>query len=89
MQKYQGKLVVIKWIDSRGANARWQYLTDKEDLPVVCFSVGWIIKETKKYKTITPHLSDEQDSRQGCGDMTIPTNAIESISKLNLQPIQL
>jgi hypothetical protein len=88
-EKYRHKLVIVKWIDSRGASARWQFLEDKNELPVECISVGWIVKENKNYKTIVPHLSIESDLRQGCGDMVIPTRAIKSIPRIAIQPIRL
>jgi len=44
-----------------------------------CRSVGWLLHDTKECKVVVPHLSEEnhaEAAQQGCGDMTIPTQAI-------------
>lgn len=52
------KLVIIEWVDACGNNDTWVSLDDKEvGFLAPCVSVGWLIKETKKVKTIAHTVS--------------------------------
>lgn len=74
------KLVYIEWVDSCGDSSRWRELDEiKKDRPATIRSVGWLVKETEKSKTIVPHLSD---SDHGQGEMTIPKKAIRRTTVL-------
>lgn len=72
------KLVLIEWLDSHSGRG-WQ---TEEQLnsacePLRCRSVGWLFSDKKDCKVLVSHLAGEdQDSFQGCGDMTIPAKAI-------------
>ena len=72
-------LVRIQWEDSRGVTTGWEWKDDVDPLPpVVIFSVGYLIKDTKRYKTLVQSVSDEQI----LGRLTIPSGCIKSIKKL-------
>lgn len=68
------KLVYIEWEDCCGDGGRWRDLDDvKKDRTVIIRSVGWLVAESEKSKTIDPHLSD---LNHGQGEMTIPKSGI-------------
>jgi hypothetical protein len=80
-------LVLIKWVDSYGCGSAWGCTEDLEPRPHYCYSVGWIVKETKDVVVVVPHFSPKNDRieavESGCGDMTIPRVAIVEQTKLN------
>lgn len=74
------KLVLIEWVDSYGCSAAWASLADCKPSPMVCRSVGWLLHDGEESKVVVPHIAD--DAGQGCGDMTIPTEAIRRLVEL-------
>ncbi len=85
--KTGSKLVLIKWIDSFGCSSTWQPLGQIEDIkPMTCCSVGWIDYENDDCVVVIPHVSEDHNGipQQGCGDMTIPRQAILNITPLTL-----
>ena len=79
------RLVLVEWVDSYGCSASWQSLAESTPAPMVCRSVGWLLHDTTDWKVIVPHLSDanhQNTEQQGCGDMTIPTRSILSVTDL-------
>jgi len=81
------RLVLVEWADSCGAIARWQYLDETEPEYIVCHSVGWLVYDGKDCKRIVPHVglhTGPDASAQGCGDMTIPTSVIISMTDLRI-----
>ena len=72
-------LVLIEWLDSHYVNG-WT-LNDPNEQGLLCRSVGWLVHDGEKAKTIASHLSDEYEP-QRCGEMTIPSGAIVKIWKL-------
>lgn len=66
-------LVLIEWLDSQ-FTAEW-HTEPVHTEPLVCHSVGWLIHDGEKAKTIAPHITVES-LPQRCGEMTIPTCAI-------------
>ncbi len=72
------KLVLIEWVDSFGCSPSWTELSEVKPKPMRCRSVGWLIYDGDDCKVIVPHVSEDHDraERQGCGDMTIPNQAI-------------
>ncbi len=75
------KLVMIEWVDSCGCSSHWQSSEDLEEIePMVCKSVGWLLQENSNCVVIAPHNCE--DTKQMCGDMTIPTLAITKITAL-------
>lgn len=83
------KLVLIEWLDSFGCSSDWQEL-DEARLPkaMICRSVGWLFRDERDCKVIVPHVADVTDeSKQGCGDMTILTAAITRMVDLHEKPL--
>ncbi len=73
--------VFLMWEDSYGVGSTWEEFADKSTIvPHMCFSVGWIVKETKDAIVIVPHISPPNEQigavECGCGDMVIPKSAI-------------
>lgn len=74
------KLVLIEWLDSHSGRG-WQDIEvlERAAVPLYCRSVGWLLFDGKDCKVIIPHIAGEKNGNtmlQGCGDLTIPTNAI-------------
>lgn len=67
------KLMLIEWLDSHHA-AHWTTESPATE-PVLCRSVGWLVHDGDKAKTLSPHMTDEQNP-QRAGEMTIPTCAV-------------
>lgn len=82
------RLVIIEWFDTFGCSSSWENLSELsengEPKPLICQSVGWLLHDGKESKVIVPHIADasENTAQQGCGDMTIPTCCIKSITDL-------
>lgn len=72
-------LVLITWLDSHYV-AGW-HTEDAATKPSHCRSVGWLIHDGTKAKTIAAHITDEEPP-QRCGEMTIPTASIVKIQVL-------
>jgi hypothetical protein len=84
-EKY--RLVYIEWEDSYGCSPRWENVDNCSPSVMVCRSVGWLIYDGEKCKVIVPHMNQPENdavSRQGCGDMTIPTSAIVKIADVGI-----
>lgn len=73
------KLVLIEWLDSAIAGAWTRDEPDPE--PVLCQSVGWLVQDGKKVKTLAPHMTVEEEA-QRAGSMTIPVCCITRIVTL-------
>jgi len=80
------RLVLIQWLDSYGCSSDWQDLDACYAKALICRSVGWLLHDGDDCKVIVPHITNPNNgvSRQGCGDMTIPTKAILQIDDLPL-----
>lgn len=79
------KLVLVEWLDSYGCSSEWQRLDQANPQVLRCHSVGWLFHDGDDCKVIVPHLSEADHvsaEQQGCGDMTIPTKAVLSITEL-------
>ena len=72
------RLVLVEWIDSYGCSPAWESLSDCQPKLMQCRSVGWLLHDGDDCKVIIPHLSERHDdvTKQGCGDMTIPSRAV-------------
>jgi hypothetical protein len=76
------KLVIVEWIDSYSIedSNRWQFICDmKKPKDLICISVGWILKETKKMITVVPHITDIKNkyvSGSHQGSINIPKKCI-------------
>ncbi len=74
------KLVMIEWLDSSHTAGWSRGRPGGESLLIR--SVGWLVRDGKKAKTVAPHVSHEKDP-QMAGVMTIPSCSIVSIRQLN------
>jgi transcription antitermination factor NusA-like protein len=73
------KLVVIEWLDSKGIHDAWEYISKIKPLkPVKCISVGFLIDDNKKYKTLVQSIGNGQV----LGRMTIPVCSIDRIEEI-------
>ena len=73
------KLVQIDWVDSKSGPNAWEYRDDLPSLPpVLCTTVGYLLEDSRKYKTVAQSLSDSQVH----GRITIPTACIQRIRRL-------
>ena len=78
-------LVLVEWIDSAQPRSRWEYLSDiGKPEPIRCVSVGWLIFDGKKSKSIAPNMGsiDDHESLHVSGVITIPTCAVTRIKRL-------
>ncbi len=67
------KKVYIEWVDSKSGPTEWEYLEDIETLnPIVCQSIGFLLEDNKKYKTLASTISESQV----WGRITIPSCSI-------------
>ena len=77
--KKSKKLVIIEWVDSKGVIDNWEYVEEIKPLkPVKCISVGFLIDDNKKYKTLVQSIGDGQV----LGRMTIPVCSIDRIEEI-------
>ena len=70
--------VLIEWEDSHTIEG-WHHLDGPlDDTPVTCRSVGWLVLDGAKVKTVAPHMSvpSEGETPQACGIMRIPVRSI-------------
>lgn len=73
------RLVLIEWDDSRLAPAAWEHAEDLAALkPSRCMSVGFLLHDGKRYKTIAQSIGEGQV----VGRMTIPAGCIRRVSTL-------
>ena len=75
------QLVLIEWVDAVYHDL-WEPLADSDPTDMVVRSVGWLAKETPEYKLIVPH----QQCDQVRGGITIPTQAVVKMEKLDVVP---
>lgn len=82
----QYPLVLIEWEDSQLGFQGWKFIDEQKHENHLVHSVGYLIKNTKKFKVLDTHLSKDTHSENssGSGDILIPTSAIVKISKLVL-----
>jgi len=75
----EGDITFIEWEDSYGCSARWEdILHEGEPEALICKSVGWVTRKSKRFIVIVPHMAENGylGVKQGCGDMAIPVAAI-------------
>ena len=78
------KIVMIEWTDACGGGSSWTELKDIETKLAVNLSVGWLLQADAEKTTVVPNLSwVNRPKSDGCGEMTIPTNAITKIVTLS------
>lgn len=74
-----GKMVLIDWLDSKGAGSLWEHLDEIESMPPDRIrSVGIVIEEIHEYITVVQSLG----TTQVLGRLTIPRCAIQRLVEL-------
>ncbi len=75
----KNKIIEIEWLDSVGVTPSWGYTNELLPLPPIkCISVGYIVKDKKKYITLVQSISNEQI----LGRLTIPKCSIIKVRKI-------
>jgi hypothetical protein len=76
------KLELIEWVDSTspGASVWMDNHAVRELTPQICYSVGFVVKETRAHITVAGSWSENQAS----GTMCIPKKAIQRRAKLRV-----
>jgi hypothetical protein len=86
MIKSKHKLVLVKWQDAYNTTVNWKSIRELEKpKSMICFSVGWIIKQNKQNLLLMPHISDIKNRKSlgdGCGDIIIPKVSVLKIRRL-------
>lgn len=79
-------LVLIEWFDSGQPIPAWQWLSEiKPRRPHRCISVGFLVQDDDKTKTLAPNLGASaggHDWDQASGVTTIPATAVQKIERL-------
>lgn len=74
------RIVLLEWVDSKGVTSSWEHVDELSiQRPSQCKSVGFLLEETKDYKTIALSVGEGQV----IGRMTIPSCAITKCKRLN------
>lgn len=78
MPKAPYRLVLVEWEDSARPDPDWRYLDPTDWQKVVrCWSVGFLVSETKDVMALAPNLGDVSlDTEQACGIIRIPVRCI-------------
>lgn len=81
------RLVLVDWFDSFGVGPDWSEWDEAREVqPLVCQSVGWVLRDNNDVLVIASHRSDKDhkhSSQQWCGDMTIPKVAVVKVTNLH------
>ena len=72
-------LVLIEWHDSHAVYG-W-HTGDPSEEPLLCRSVGWLMHDGEKAKTIAAHMTNEE-TPQRSGEMTTPSATIIRVEVL-------
>lgn len=77
IHKKPPKLVTVEWVDAHSEDA-WTDIEEIDNSPMVCRTVGYLIKETKQTVSVAGTVSDDG---QACCIMHIPRAWIRWIKK--------
>ena len=75
----KGRLVLIEWLDSHYVSG-W-HSDEPNAEPLLCRSVGWLLHDDEKAKTIAAHVTDEE-TPQRSGEITIPSVSVVRVEVL-------
>ena len=80
------KLLLVEWVDSAGCPAGWQHAEDVTPAMAIVQSVGWLLKETKEFLFLAPHINKTgtSDRPQIAGHITIPRGVVKRQSILRV-----
>lgn len=69
------KIVAITWIDSHAYHG-WQSLLEINEINEMCYTIGFLVKETSKSTTVASSYDPENNNFNGV--ISIPREAIKS-----------
>ena len=72
------KLVLIEWMDAFSSD-HWQSMDTAFTEPMICQTLGFLIKKNKQYITVCHTINKE---KQVCGVMNIARKSILKITSL-------
>lgn len=84
---FADKLVCVRWEDSRNPRRTWIYEDDLDDSDsiCICYTVGFLIKDSKKEIMIAQSISDiDSDPKQINGIMAIAKSCILDIRQFRM-----
>lgn len=80
------KIVLIEWLDAHGGTCLgWRPLREIRDRePAMVCSTGYLVKETKDYVIVCPHMTKDEDGHfdNGDGELAIPRAWIKKFKVL-------
>lgn len=82
------QLVYIEWVDSH-AGSGWKSLDEAGAAcaPVLCRSVGWLLRRANRCHTVVPNIAGDATSTepaQGLCEITIPDQNIRVIRRMSV-----
>ncbi len=76
------EVFLVKWRDS-SSQSGWRSIEDVSDEPLICESVGFVVKESNSSLVLALSLMDQEQASKPVGDtIIIPTESIISKQKL-------
>lgn len=78
------RLVLVEWEDSTQPTSAWEMRRDVKPVVVKIASVGWLIKDGKRIKTLAPNVGgvDRKVVAQCSGVINIPSGCVIAIHDL-------
>ncbi len=73
---------IVTWVDACSSQ-EWKAIEGSDDKPSPCVTVGFIVKETKKYIVVAGTLDVDNDNY--CLAMTIPKKNITQIVRRSFE----
>jgi len=76
---------MIEWVDSVQPKPTWEFLEDvRKPRAVHCVSVGWLVSDGKKTKSLAPNMGaiSGSDDVQVSGLITIPACSVTRMRRL-------
>lgn len=81
------RLVLVTWVDPCAGHTGWQSFKRMASAePSTCYSVGFVVVETKEKIVLSPDYSRDHNGRDDGGTpFAIPKSTIRSIKRLPIQ----
>jgi hypothetical protein len=77
--KNKYKKVEIEWMDSKRGDIGWEYIDNLSPVyPAKCITLGFLLEDTKEYKTIVQTISESQVLNR----VTIPNCCVKRIKTI-------
>jgi hypothetical protein len=84
------RLVLVEWQDSRQPSGGWRWADEYEaPEPVICRTVGWLLRETDDALLVAQSLGDvSRDRMQASGGTEIARRQVLRISELGASSVE-